>query len=266
MTNERYTCYPDGEILQQVVGTTPVKKNDLVQWNNRQTRPAVAPYVPAFLLVSPSKESETKASSRITQHHGDSGTRTETEAEAEAEGNAPHTDRQMDDVKPTPSTSASKSIPRKHRRPATVSSLRAKRQKLNDEEPVPKDPPPPLSPKEDFTPSHNDKKTESEPMDMEESPTATTEITKELVEEAIPEPPSTSATTLIEVTEEPVEEATSEPPSTPAITLTEITEEPVEAATPEPPATLATTLTFVETPTAITTSSCSLTKSEEKVI
>jgi hypothetical protein len=79
-------------------------------------------------------------------------------------------------------------------------------------------------------------------MDEEESSPATTEVTKEPVEAATPGPPSTSATTL-----------------------TEVTEEPVEAARPEPP-TLATTLTFVETPTAITTSSCALTKSEEKVI
>lgn len=217
MANERYTCYPDGDILQHVVGTTPLKKKEVKLWDSKQTRPAVASYIPPFLLISPARESETKNSSRITQHHGDS--RTRTEAEAEAEENAPPTEQQRGDIGSTPSTPADKSIPRKHRRPATVSSLRAKRPRLDDKEPVPKDPPPPLSPKEDSTPPHNDKENETEPSNEEESSTAAMETSRE----------------------------------------------PSEAATPDPPSASATTLTFVETPTAITTTSCTLTKSEEKV-
>ncbi|KAI8099113.1 BRCT domain-containing protein [Halteromyces radiatus] len=50
VADERYTYFPSNDILQNLVGKTPLLPTELERWYDKLTWPAMTPYIPAYML------------------------------------------------------------------------------------------------------------------------------------------------------------------------------------------------------------------------
>ncbi|KAI8337673.1 hypothetical protein BC941DRAFT_470561 [Chlamydoabsidia padenii] len=50
LDDERYSYYPENNVMQKLIGKTPLGTMDLEKWYDKDTLPSVTPYIPAYLL------------------------------------------------------------------------------------------------------------------------------------------------------------------------------------------------------------------------
>ncbi|KAI8335484.1 hypothetical protein BC941DRAFT_514988 [Chlamydoabsidia padenii] len=276
MAIERYTVFPDNNILQDLVGKTPLLRTEVERWNNKDTRPHMHNYLPPHLIAGPFLTPEQKSSPGMTrsrQHpsgsvQGDTDDRTRSKmdlqrldttsstradkTEASNETTDQEKDKESDKNGSPGGTMQTSSTATGKQRNSAVSGLRSKRPRLETSKTLLEQP---------------SQSTDESSLEHISQPSSTPEVSSESVSSSKKQPTPSLKRKRNELTSmdlndpDTVNTTTSPTPgdSTEKITANDEMDE-------ERGPSVGNTLSFVESPTTITTTSCTLTKTEEKSI